>query len=71
MALTFESSRLRCTIPNSALTSSALLGSRLSQPYSSHFSKLIFIPNQKDFMAIDHGIQKMISVRQFALELRH
>src|SRR5947209_203741 len=71
IASTFESSRLRRTIPSSALISFALLGSRLSHPYSSHFSKLIFASNQKRFVAVEHGIQEMISSFQFCLELMH
>src|SRR6478752_65200 len=68
IALTFASSRLRCTIPNSAFISSVLLGSRLSHPYSSHFSKLIFVPDQKNYLVFDYGMKKMISARPFLLE---
>src|SRR5947209_8947898 len=65
---TFESARLRSTIPRRSLISRGLVGSRLSQPYSTHFSKLILVSQQKFLLAFEHGGQKMIPARKFRLE---
>src|SRR5580658_6422125 len=67
-ASTFESARLRSTIPRRSLISPVLVGSRLSQPYSTHFSKLILVSQQKFLLAFEHGGQKMIPARKFRLE---
>src|SRR5205814_6943306 len=64
----FESARLRSTIPRRSLISRGLVGSRLSQPYSTHFSKLILVSQQKFLLAFEHGGQKMIPARKFRLE---
>src|SRR5246127_3478274 len=67
-ASTVESARLRSTIPRRSLISPVLVGSRLSQPYSTHFSKLILVSKQKFLLAFEHGGQKMIPARKFRLE---
>src|SRR6267143_2726910 len=67
-ASTLESARLRSTIPSRSLISPGLVASRLSQPYSTHFSKLIFVPYQKYLFALERGIQKVIPARKFRLE---
>src|SRR5579864_4999380 len=69
-ASTFESEMLRSTIPRRSLISPGLVGSRLSQPYSTHFSKLILVSQQEYFLAFEHGGQKMIPARKFRLEFR-
>src|SRR5439155_20392979 len=69
-ASTFESRRLRCTIPRRPLISLELVGSRLSQPYSTHFSKFILVSQQKYLLPFEYGGQKMISARKFRLEFR-
>src|ERR1700719_2024611 len=70
-ALTFESARLRSTIPRRSLISPVLVGSRLSQPYSTHCSKLILVSQQEFLLAFEHGRQKMIPAREFRLEFLH
>jgi hypothetical protein len=37
-----------------------LVGSRLSQPCSTHFSKLILVSQQEYLLAFEHGVQEMI-----------
>src|SRR5215472_4345742 len=69
IAVTFASLRSRSTIANRLLISSRLVGSAFSHPYSAHFSKLIFIPDQKDLFAAHDTIQEMIAARQLCLEL--
>src|ERR1700733_7488833 len=68
MASTFASLRLRVTSPNKFLISSGLDGSSLSQPYSTHFSKLIFVSGQKHLFASHHRLQEMVSVFKLGLE---
>src|ERR1700682_5764800 len=70
-ASTFESPRLRSTIPRRSLISAGLVASRLSQPYSTHFSKLILVTQQKYLLSLEHGSQKMIPARKLRLEFRH
>src|SRR5206468_6352100 len=67
-ASTFESEMLRSTIPIRSLISPGLVGARLSQPYSTHFSELILVSQQEYFLAFEHGGQKMIPARKFRLE---
>src|SRR5437016_8774001 len=67
-ASTFESVRLRSTIPRRSLISPGLVGSRLSQPYSTHFSKLILVSQQKYLLSFEYGGQEMIPARKFRLE---
>src|SRR6266496_1416863 len=69
-ASTFESARLRSTIPRRSLISPGLVGSRLSQPYSTHFSKLILVSQQKCLFALEHGVQEVIPARKFRSEFR-
>src|SRR6266700_1657981 len=69
-ASTLESARLRSIIPRRPLISPGLVGSRLSQPYSTHFSKLILVSQQKYLLSLEYGGQKMIPVRKFRLEFR-
>jgi hypothetical protein len=47
-----------------------LVGSRLSQPYSTHFSKLILVSQQKYLLPCGYGGQEMIPARKFRLEFR-
>jgi hypothetical protein len=63
-----ESARLRSTTPRRSLISPGLVGSRLSQPYSTHSSKLIFISQQKCLLTLEHGLQTVIPARKFGLE---
>src|SRR5712692_9504397 len=67
-ASTFESARLRSTIPRRSLISPGLVASRLSQPYSTHFSKLILVSHQEYLLAFEHRGQKMIPRCKFRLE---
>src|SRR6202167_3741791 len=69
MASTFASLRLRVTMPNKSLISSGLDGSSLSQPYSTHFSKLIFVSGKKHLFASHHRLQEMVSLFKLGLEL--
>jgi hypothetical protein len=69
-ASTFESLRLRSTIPRRPLISPGLVGPRRSQPYSTHFSKLILVSQQKCLSALEHGGQKMIPARKLRFEFR-
>src|SRR2546425_1004929 len=69
-ASTLESARLRSTIPRRSLISLGLVGSRLSQPYSTHFSKLILVSQQKCLLSLEHGAQEMIPVRKSRLKFR-
>src|SRR6266496_6655544 len=64
-ASTFESARLRSTIPRRSLISPGLVGSRRSQPYSTHFSKLILVSHQKYLWSFEYGGQKMIPACKF------
>src|SRR5271170_148706 len=68
-ASTLESLRPRSTIPSRSLISPGLQRSRLSQPYSTHFSKLIFISQQEHLLALQHSVQEVISVFNLRLEL--
>lgn len=61
-------SELRSTMPRSALISLTVVSSRLSHPYSSHFSKLIFGADYKYFLSFQYGIQKMIAQKKLPLE---
>lgn len=47
-----------------SLISPGLVGSRLSQPYSTHLSKLILISQQEYLVAFEHRGQKMIPRRK-------
>src|ERR1700719_1977869 len=69
-ASTLESARLRSTIPRRSLISRGLVGSRLSQPYSTHFSKLILVSHQEYLLSVEYGVQEMIPARKFRLEFR-
>src|SRR5260370_23354749 len=69
-ASTFASARLRSTIHRRPLISLGLVGSRLRQPYSTHFSKLILVSQQKYLLAFEHGVQKMIPARKFRLKFQ-
>jgi hypothetical protein len=57
------------TMPNKSLISSGLEGSALSQPYSTQFSKVIFVSEEKHLFASHHRLQEMVSGFQFGLEL--
>src|SRR5579864_8210916 len=67
-ASTFEFARLRSTIPRRSLISPGLVGSRLSQPYSTHFSKLILVTQQEYLLAFEDGGQEMTLARKFRPE---
>src|ERR1700758_5391067 len=67
-ASTLESARLRSTIPRRSLISPGLVGSRLSQPYSTHFSKLILVTQQEYLLAFEDGGQEMTLARKFRPE---
>src|SRR5690349_795204 len=69
-ASTLESARLRSTMPRRFLISPGLVGSRLTQPYSTHFSKLILVSQQEYLLAFEHSSQEMIPRRTFRLEFR-
>src|ERR1700684_1223079 len=69
MTSTFASLRARGTMPNKSRISSGLAGSALSQPSSTHFSKLIFVSDEKHLFASHHRLQEMVSGFQFGLEL--
>src|SRR5581483_555164 len=71
IASTLASLRSRSTIVRRLLISSRLVGSALSQPYSTHFSKLILISDQKDLFPTDDRIQKVISAGKLCFELRN
>src|SRR5207244_2592141 len=68
-AATLASLRSRSTIVSRFLISSRLVGSVLSQPYSTHSSKLIFVSDHEYLFAADHRIKEMISARELCLEL--
>ena len=52
------------------MISPGLVGSRLSQPYSTHFSKHILVSQQKCLVTLEHGVQKVIPARKLGLEFR-
>src|SRR5213078_6438 len=68
---TFASLRSRSTIVSRLLISSRLVGSALSQLYSTHFSKLIFVSNWENVLATHDRIQEMISAPGLRLEFGH
>jgi hypothetical protein len=67
-ASTLASARLRSTIPGRLLISSGLVYSRLSQPYSTHFSKLIVVSHQEYLLAFHNGVQEVISTGNLRVE---
>src|SRR5689334_9772326 len=68
IACTLESVRPRSTMLRRFLISSGLVGSRFSHPYSTHFSKVIFLSDQKYLLFFHQTVQKMISAEKFRSE---
>jgi hypothetical protein len=64
-----STTRPRSTIRKRPLISSGLVGSRLSQPNSTHLSKLIVVSHQEQLWSLQNGIQEMISIQKLPLEL--
>src|SRR5262249_45354136 len=69
-ACTLESVRPRSTMLRRFLISSGLVGSRFNHPYSTHFSKLIVVSDQKYFLSFRQAIQKMIPAEKLRSEFR-